>query len=194
MRSDALRQDRVLLDRLWKVAHGFPVRLIPNLRSLLLRVLERYTYLAEEMDRVCAEITQGFDFQGAPHRGVHWLVVQRDTWQRAASERNLETIDQTIEMLKTLQAENDILRERLDFGTNRWNPVGGRACPLCVYEQGKFIRMCKLHEHEQTVCDALIVVKAERDKLAEIVRGAFPDLAESIQEAAQKTREKDNGS
>src|SRR5260221_1328045 len=39
------------------------------------------------------------------------------------------------------------LEDALDFGRNRWSPVGGRACPLCHYENGVFIALCKLHEY-----------------------------------------------
>lgn len=37
------------------------------------------------------------------------------------------------------------LSEIIDFMRNHYSPIGGRSCALCVYEEGRFIRSCKVH-------------------------------------------------
>lgn len=36
-------------------------------------------------------------------------------------------------------------RENLTFLRDGWSEFGGRGCPACVYDNGRFIRPCKLH-------------------------------------------------
>ena len=43
-------------------------------------------------------------------------------------------------------AEIRRLREDLLFIRDKWDLYGARGCPACVYENGKFIRLCKIHE------------------------------------------------
>ena len=47
-----------------------------------------------------------------------------------------------------LTEENARLSEIIDFMRNRYSPLGGRSCALCVYEDGRFIRACALHRWE----------------------------------------------
>jgi hypothetical protein len=42
--------------------------------------------------------------------------------------------------------ERDALADQLAFIRDEWSPSGARACPACVYDNGKFIRRCKIHE------------------------------------------------
>jgi len=45
-----------------------------------------------------------------------------------------------------MSAESDIL-----FLRDKYFRFGGKACPACLYENGKFIRLCKLHEELREV-------------------------------------------
>ncbi len=47
-----------------------------------------------------------------------------------------------------LRAESARLSEIIDFMRNHYSPIGGRACALCVYEDGRFIRPCGMHRWE----------------------------------------------
>jgi len=71
------------------------------------------------------------------------LTVGQDllTSADAIMRRDSETIDQ-------LSAENARLSEIIDFMQNHYSPLGGRACALCVYEDGRFIRSCAIHRWE----------------------------------------------
>lgn len=55
-----------------------------------------------------------------------------------------------------LKAERNDLADRLAFARDSYSHVGARGCPICVYENGVFIRLCKIHEE----------CKAEYDWLA----------------------------
>lgn len=35
--------------------------------------------------------------------------------------------------------------EAIDYMRNHWTPVSARACPLCEYKDGVFIKACRLH-------------------------------------------------
>ena len=43
-------------------------------------------------------------------------------------------------------ARADKAEEQIAFMRDVWSPFGGRGCALCVYEDGRFKRNCKLHE------------------------------------------------
>jgi hypothetical protein len=40
------------------------------------------------------------------------------------------------------------LAEIIDFMQNRYSPIGGRPCALCVYDDGRFVRSCAMHRWE----------------------------------------------
>jgi hypothetical protein len=50
--------------------------------------------------------------------------------------------------ISNLRSENARLSEIIDYMQNRYSPLGGRGCALCVYEDGLFIRACMLHREE----------------------------------------------
>jgi hypothetical protein len=47
---------------------------------------------------------------------------------------------------RTAEAELAAAREAITFMRDEYSPVGGRGCALCLYENGRFIRSCKLHQ------------------------------------------------
>lgn len=60
--------------------------------------------------------------------------------------------------------------EIIDYMRNRYSPVGGRGCELCVFENGKFVRPCKLHveidkleaaDRDIEMCRALLNVPSD---------------------------------
>jgi hypothetical protein len=53
------------------------------------------------------------------------------------------------------------LRDDLDFMRNEWTPLSARPCALCVYDNGVFIRSCKLHESDDIRNDALYLALGE---------------------------------
>lgn len=71
-----------------------------------------------------------------------------DHWKRRFNE---QTQALTEERKKREKAEEAIL-----FMRNEWTDMGGRGCPACHYENGKFIKLCKIHEIGQ-----MIIKKAE---------------------------------
>jgi hypothetical protein len=67
----------------------------------------------------------------------------------AASQALIERADAIIradeETIERLGEENKRLSEIIDFMQNRYSPLGGRGCALCVYDDGRFVRACALH-------------------------------------------------
>ena len=53
------------------------------------------------------------------------------------------------------------LAEVVDFMQNRYSPIGGRPCALCVYEDGRFVRSCAMHRWE-SIESALPPVEPDR--------------------------------
>lgn len=43
------------------------------------------------------------------------------------------------------------LSEIIDYMQNRYSPLSGRGCALCVYKDGVFQRSCKLHQYADTL-------------------------------------------
>lgn len=83
------------------------------------------------------------------------LLSRRDDLTRRRDEIHAETQrlleraeaimrsdEQTIDRLG---ADNARLSEVIDFMRNHYSPIGARACALCVYEEGRFVRPCGLH-------------------------------------------------
>ena len=56
-----------------------------------------------------------------------------------------EIIDRLGEENKRLGEEHRRLSEIIEFMQNRYSPLGGRACALCVYDEGRFVRACAMH-------------------------------------------------
>ena len=52
-------------------------------------------------------------------------------------------------------AESARLAEIVDYMTNRYSPLGGRGCALCVYDNGTFVRPCALHRWEDVTAKVL---------------------------------------
>lgn len=63
-----------------------------------------------------------------------------------------------------IASELAALRERFEYMRNEYSSFAARPCALCVYEAGRFIRRCKLHEE----IDRL---NTELAKLHEVARG-----------------------
>jgi hypothetical protein len=55
-----------------------------------------------------------------------------------------------------LITERDNAQEKLTYLRNEWSPFSARPCPACVYDNGRYIRACKLHEHLDWVYDQKI--------------------------------------
>lgn len=47
--------------------------------------------------------------------------------------------------VKSLRTENEELRDKLNLA-RAYRGLEARACPLCTYENGKFIKACSMHE------------------------------------------------
>jgi hypothetical protein len=67
----------------------------------------------------------------------------------AASQTLIERADVIMradeETIERLGEENKRLSEIIDFMQNRYSPLGGRGCALCVYDDGRFVRACAMH-------------------------------------------------
>jgi hypothetical protein len=67
----------------------------------------------------------------------------------AASQALVERADAIMrtdeETIERLGEENRRLSEIIDFMQNRYSPLGGRGCALCVYDDGRFVRACAMH-------------------------------------------------
>lgn len=83
------------------------------------------------------------------------------------------------EMKKELTAERDFARDALRFARG-YKGIEARACPLCTYINGVFIKYCRMHED-------MDLFKAERDALAAKLKIA----EEALVMARRLLREKD---
>ena len=67
----------------------------------------------------------------------------------AASQALIERADAIMradeETIERLGEENRRLSEIIEFMQNRYSPLGGRACALCVYDDNRFVRACAMH-------------------------------------------------
>ena len=68
----------------------------------------------------------------------------------AASQALIERADAIMRAdeatIERLSEENRRLSEIIDFMQNRYSPLGGRACALCIYDDGRFVRACAMHQ------------------------------------------------
>lgn len=56
------------------------------------------------------------------------------------------TIAELRHQLAAARAELEQWKRDVLFLRGEWSSLGGRACPACVYEGGRFVRLCKVHE------------------------------------------------
>jgi hypothetical protein len=79
--------------------------------------------------------------------------------QMAASQKLIEEAARIINhdeaAMDQLGSENARLSEIVDFMQNRYSPLGGRGCALCVYVDGRFIRSCALHRWDDVTAKVL---------------------------------------
>jgi hypothetical protein len=68
--------------------------------------------------------------------------------QNSAEQAALEAIKQ--------QVRTEVIEE-----LRRYKPHGARACPLCIYENGKFIKECVFHRENEQVRQAALREAAE---------------------------------
>ena len=94
------------------------------------------------------DLTRRRDAQLAKNQ--HVLTESQKLIERADA---IMTSDQ--ETLDRLGTENARLSEIIDYMQNRYSPIGGRSCALCVYVEGRFIRPCALHRWEDTTAKVL---------------------------------------
>lgn len=109
------------------------------------------------------------------------LISRRDDLSRRRDEQLAKSSEDLMESQKLIQqasaimsrdeevidrlgSENARLSEIIDFMRNRYSPIGGRACALCVYEEGHFIRSCALHRWDSTVARVLASRAADPDE------------------------------
>lgn len=52
-------------------------------------------------------------------------------------------------------AESARLAEIVGYMTDRYSPLGGRGCALCVYDDGRFVRPCAVHRWEDVTAKVL---------------------------------------
>lgn len=64
------------------------------------------------------------------------------------------------ETIERLGEENARLAEVFDFMQNRYSPIGGRACALCVYLGGRFIRPCAVHRWDDNLGAKVLAPRA----------------------------------
>jgi len=69
--------------------------------------------------------------------------------------------------------------EPLEFLRNSYSRVGARGCPACEYQNGKFIKMCKLHEEIDSLTAEFEEKVKELDVYFEIATGKrkLPDAS-----------------
>lgn len=72
-----------------------------------------------------------------------------------------ETLAHNNAVLNSTIAE---LRETLAFAA-QYTGFEGRACPLCQYENGKFIEMCQMHKDMDKLRGQVEALRRERDSL-----------------------------
>lgn len=67
-------------------------------------------------------------------------------------ELMLTTAELEVEKLKVekLTEERDAALEIIDYMRNKYSPINGRGCVLCVYDNGVFQRSCKFHESSRS--------------------------------------------
>ena len=75
------------------------------------------------------------------------------------SQKLIERADQIMrsdgETIDRLGTENARLSEIIDFMRHHYSPIGGRACALCVYDEGRFVKPCALHRWDDRVAKVL---------------------------------------
>jgi hypothetical protein len=49
--------------------------------------------------------------------------------------------------LAAAHVARDAAQETIRYMRDDWHPFSAQGCRLCVYENGVFMRMCKIHEH-----------------------------------------------
>ena len=57
-----------------------------------------------------------------------------------------ELFSDAVEHIKELEAKLAAEKEAILFLRNEYSSFGARGCPACLYENGKFIKSCKLHQ------------------------------------------------
>jgi hypothetical protein len=88
-----------------------------------------------------------------PHTAEQYIEVL--TKEIETLTINLATVRET--------AKNRI--EALRFIRDDWSEYGARACPACVYVEGKFIRSCKIHEALDKAQKRVEMLQAEVEML-----------------------------
>jgi len=98
---------------------------------------------------------------------------QRDEAHRLEADLPLNAAERPsiFETLIALIVARDAAREAITFLRDDWHPYSSRACPACLYENGKFIRRCKVHE----ALDTAIRERDEARDALEDVRLSYED-------------------
>lgn len=61
--------------------------------------------------------------------------------------------------LAEMTRERDEWKSQIEFMRDEWSSVGAKACPACLYKDGKFIRSCGPHVE-------IKILETERDNLS----------------------------
>jgi hypothetical protein len=69
------------------------------------------------------------------------------------------------------------LHDDLDFMRNEWTPLSARPCALCVYDNGVFMRSCKMHESDDIRNEALYLALGEALDIAQYEATEPPEPA-----------------
>jgi len=96
------------------------------------------------------------------------LTRRRDEQLDMARENLTKThklVERADELIDRLGTENARLSEIVDYMQNRYSPIGGRSCALCVYEEGRFIRSCAMHRWDDVTAKVLTARAADPEDL-----------------------------
>lgn len=140
---------------------------VEQLREELTRAYKNGDAMVLEARERLAQVELALSNMTAERDNLHFradmLVRQVAKAERERDEIGARENEEHNLRVETERERNDLrarvgqLQEQIEFMRDGWSEIGARACPACLYEGGKFIRACKLHER-------LAKVERERDE------------------------------
>ena len=89
--------------------------------------------------------------------------------------------------ITAIRTERDELADRLAFARDGYTSLSARGCPVCVYEDGVFVRLCAIHAAAKEEYDWLATDHAKLQQKADnLERSAEQMLRDLAEKRAQK--------
>lgn len=82
-----------------------------------------------------------------------------------------QCVPHALDEIVSLKQRAEEAERKIAFIRDKWSEYGARACPACVYDAGRFVRLCNVHEHAESL-------RRQRDAAGALTR-LYADDAET---------------